>query len=261
MRNIKLTIAYDGSKYAGWQIQATKAIPHKPTIQGKIEEALRKIFQKKIPLIGSGRTDAGVHAVGQIANFKTESTMTLDRLKAALNGILPFDIAILKAEEAGLSFHSRFDARSKIYRYIVVNQPARPAFLRSHACWVRPPLDVKAMQREARHLLGRHDFKSFQAHDRVERASVTTVQKIIVKGSNGCDTFPFLKDLKLIVIDIQAKGFARNMVRNMVGTLLEAGKGRLEAGGMVKILKKKDRRSAGPCAPGHGLYLMEVSYE
>lgn len=261
MRNIRLSIAYDGSRYAGWQVQASGKKPHAATIQGKIEQALCELFQKKTALVGSGRTDSGVHAVRQVANFKTDSVFPLDKIKSALNGILPQDIVIIKAEEAALSFHSRFDAKSKTYRYIIVNQIDKPAFVRPFACWIRMPLDAKAMRREAKSLLGRHDFKSFQGSDRALRGSITTIERISVRKPVSFDGFPFLKDLNCLVIDIQAKGFLRSMVRNIVGTLIDAGRGRISEGGVGAILKKKDRKAAGPCAPACGLYLLNVRYE
>jgi tRNA pseudouridine38-40 synthase len=261
MRNIRLTIAYNGSRYVGWQVQAAVSKPHASSIQGKIEQALRKLFQKKTALIGSGRTDSGVHAIRQVANFKTDSALPLGKIKTALNGILPQDIVILEVEEAASSFHSRFDAKSKTYRYIIVNQAVKPAFVRPFACWVRMPLDVKTMRREAKSLLGRHDFKSFQGSDKALRGSITTIEKISVKRPASFDGFPFLQDLNLVVIDIQANGFLRSMVRNIVGTLIEAGKGRIAQGEVNAILKKKDRSAAGPCAPACGLYLLDVRYE
>ena len=265
MRNIKLTIAYDGSKYAGWQIQEKSSgvlrLSSPRTIQGEVEKALRKIFRKKIPLIGSGRTDAGVHAIAQTANFRIDHPLEVTKIKNALNGLLPGDIAVTKAEEARSAFHARFLAKSKTYRYVIVQTPEKMAFLRGYGLQIRSPLDLSVMRKEAGSLLGRHDFSSFQGRDRVKRNAMTTILDIEIKKRKGLDSFPFLKDLELVMIDIRARGFLRGMVRNIVGTLVEAGKGRLKRGDLKKILKKKDRRAAGPCAPGKGLYLLKVHYE
>lgn len=264
MHNYKLTIAYDGTHYAGWQRQSRpSSIVHGPwtkTIQEAIETALYKIFQKRIHLEGSGRTDAGVHAIAQVAHFKTDKKMEPRKLQAALNGILPFDIVVTKVEEARLNFHARFDARSKIYRYIIASPKAKSAFIHSCVYWTKYPLDVPLMRREAKCLLGRHDFKAFQASDRIERSSVTTIKKITFKATEDSDYLPFLSDAKLTLIDIEAKGFLRNMVRNIVGTLIDIGRGKIKKGELKKILKMKDRRLAGVCAPARGLYLLEVSY-
>ncbi len=271
MRNIKLTIAYGGSKYAGWQTQAspTSQVPRPKsqflrlklkTVQEEIEKALQKIFQKKIPLVGSGRTDAGVHAQAQVANFKIDSSLGLTKLKAALNGILPKDIAITKVEEVDSDFHARFSAKSKTYRYVIILSREKIAFLHAYGLQVRMPLNVNIMKKESKSLLGRHDFSSFQGSDRGRRRAITTIYEIAIKKCKGCDPFPFLKNLDLVVIDIYAKGFLRSMVRNIVGTLIEIGKDKISEGELKKILKKKDRRSAGPCAPAKGLYLLKVNY-
>ncbi len=264
MHNIKLTISYDGTHFSGWQKQNTpEAAPRtqRKTIQGIIEAILEKIFQKKITLIGSGRTDAGVHAVGQVANFKTEKYIQPAKLIKALNGLLPEDIVITKAEESPLDFNSRFWAKAKIYRYVIINQKVKPAFVDKWGLWIKYPLNVKLMKEEARCLVGRHDFKSFQASDKFERNSITTIKDIRIKKSKRGYDFPFLSGLELVTVEVEAKGFLYNMVRNIVGTLLEVGRDRLKKGGLKDILRKADRSSAGPCAPARGLYLIKVLYE
>jgi tRNA pseudouridine38-40 synthase len=265
MRNIKLTISYDGSKYAGWQRQTSRHTSdirrQTKTIQETIEKVLQKILREKIHLIGSGRTDAGVHALAQVANFKTSNSIELFKLKGALNGLLPKDICIVKIEETETDFHSRFVAKTKRYAYLILNNDLKPVFHTSLAWAVRQPLDVNAMRREARCLLGKHDFKSFQAHDRAERNSVTTIKRIEVKRGKGGLYFPFLKGQEFVRIEIEAEGFLRHMVRNIIGTLIEIGRGRLDKGELEMILKKKDRKWAGPCAPARGLYLLVVSYD
>ncbi len=265
LRNIKLTIEYDGTNYCGWQTQKSRSpcvTPHRlKTIQQTIEDALAKILRKRVSLIGSGRTDSGVHAASQVANFKTDNPVPLDKLKAALNGILPFDIAVKGCEEVPLDFHSRFDVTSKTYAYHILQAPTKAAFARSHIWAVRHPLDLNLMRREARSLLGTHDFKSFQAHDRVERSSRSTIRRITIKQHKSGAVPSFFTGSHLLTIEIEASGFMRNMVRNIVGTLVEVGKGRIKKGELERILKKKDRRLAGPCAPAKGLYLLWVSYD
>lgn len=270
MRNIKLTIAYDGTHYCGWQIQtSSKPHPdgHRPvigqklrTIQEEVESALQKIFKKKIRVEGSGRTDAGAHAVAQVAHFKLDGPFDLEKLAKAVNAHLPQDIFILSAQEAARAFHARFSARRKTYRYLIINCPERPLFVRQLSAWVRHPLDLVGMRSAAKYLVGRHDFRSFQASDRIERRSVTTIYKIGIKKTRQKSAIPFVNGLNLVVVDIEARGFLRNMVRNIVGTLIEAGRGRMAPQDVKNILKKKDRRSAGPCVPAAGLYLMNVCY-
>jgi len=245
MRNIKLTIEYAGTNYAGWQVQNKKY----RTIQGMLEKALQKILQKRVKVIGSGRTDAGVHALGQVANFKTNSGITLEKLQRGLNAVLPDDIAVIKTGEVGLDFHSRFSAKSKVYRYTILNRPSRPAILRDMVYFFPYLLDLKLMRKDAEILLGRHDFKSFQAADKKERDAVRTIEKL--KVTRGKD---------FVYIDIEADGFLYNMVRNIVGTLIEIGRGKLPEGSMEKILLAKNRRLAGPTVAARGLTLVKVTY-
>lgn len=253
MRNLRLQIEYDGTDYAGWQVQNRQpsSVSRRPqkTIQEVIEKALRKILREKVRLIASGRTDAGVHALGQVANFKTNSAIAPAKLRQALNALLPDDICIGRAEEVPLDFHSRFDARSKVYRYCLLNRPHPSAILRNMVYFYPYPLDMRLMQKEARCLLGRHDFKSFQAADKKERSSQRTIKKL--KISREHDTICF---------DIEADGFLYNMARNIVGTIIEIGRGRFPEGSLKRILLAKDRRLAGPTAPAKGLCLLEVKY-
>lgn len=245
MRNIKLVIEYDGTNYCGWQVQRRNR--YKASIQEILEKALHKILQEKVKVIASGRTDAGVHAWAQVANFKTNSKITLNKLQRALNGNLPDDISINKIEEVGLDFHSRFDAKSKAYRYTILNRSYPSALSRNRVYFYPYFLDVKLMQRESRILLGRHNFKSFQASDTKERDPVKTIKKIRIT-----------KEKDLIYIDIEADGFLYNMVRNIVGTLIEIGRGKFPKGSLKKVLLSKDRRLAGPSVPSWGLCLLEV---
>jgi tRNA pseudouridine38-40 synthase len=245
MPNLKLTIEYDGTDYAGWQTQHKK---HK-TIQQVIEDTLRVILQQDIKLIGSGRTDAGVHALGQVANFKTGSSIPPERLKKALNALLPKDIVICSVEEAEPLFHSRFAAKTKAYRYAILNRDYPSAILRARVHYCPHPLDIARMQKEAACLLGRHDFKAFQASSKKEKNPVKIIKKLAIRREGD-----------IIYFDIEADGFLYNMVRNIVGTLIEIGRGRLKKGYLKRLLLSKDRRLAGPTAPAKGLCLMKVGY-
>ncbi|MFH0877978.1 MAG: tRNA pseudouridine(38-40) synthase TruA [Candidatus Omnitrophota bacterium] len=266
MQNIKLTIAYDGTRYAGWQRQTSHDCSpirrhSKRTIQEEIESVLAKIFHKKIYLIGSGRTDAGVHAAAQVANFKAATSMPMARLQKALNANLPRDIAVTDVARVPLSFHARFQAKSKIYRYLIAQSKTKAVLPKGLVWWVKYSLDVALMQKESCCLVGRHDFSSLQATDRNKRKSTTSIISLVVKKQKGPAVLPLLKDTELLSIDIRATGFLRNMVRNIVGTLIEIGRGKIPKGELRKILLKKDRAAAGPCAPACGLYLLGVNYD
>ncbi len=251
-KNVFLKIEYVGTRYHGWQTQRKKSAVKSlktPTIQQAIENVLEQILQQKVNLIASGRTDAGVHAKGQCANFKTVSDIPLKKLKIALNSLLPKDIRVKAIKLVKSDFHCRYDVKSKVYRYVILNNEHGSAFLRETALHIYRSLDVKQMQKQAAVLKGRHDFKSFQAADKKERSSVRTVKNISVKKRGS-----------LIFIDIEADGFVYNMVRNIVGTLIEIGRGKMKRGGMKMILSKKNRKYAGPTAPAKGLCLLRVKY-
>ncbi len=247
-RNILLKIEYDGTNYSGWQFQKNSN-----SIQETIEAALKRITGRKARLISCGRTDAGVHALGHIANFKTDSQMPLLRLQRALNGVLPKDIVMKEVGEVPLKFNSLRDAKSKLYVYTILNDPAGCAISRDHIRHVPYKLNVGLMRREAGCLLGRHDFKSFQAADAEwrghSRSSVRTIKRLEVRKKGD-----------LIKIEVEGDGFLYNMVRNIAGTLIEIGRGKFEPGSMKKILKAKNRELAGPTAPAKGLCLAEVKY-
>lgn len=253
MRNIKLEIEYDGTNYCGWQVQnspqSTVHSSQKKAIQQTIEKVLSKILQEKIRLIASGRTDAGVHAKGQVANFKTNSQIPLKKLQVALNSLLPQDIAIINVREVNANFHSRFNAKSKLYRYTILNNAQRSAFLRNTAYFYPYFLDLKLMRAESKALLGQHNFKAFQASDKKERSATRTIKNLKINKKKG-----------LVYIDIEADGFLYNMARNIVGTLIEIGRGKLKKGDLEKILQAKDRRLAGPTAGARGLCLLSVKY-
>ena len=297
MRNIKLIIEYDGTNYAGWQIQNSckpqAASCESKTIQEIIEKTIQRILQEKIKIIGSGRTDSGVHAFAQAANFKTISGLPISKIQKALNSLLPSDISIKEIGEADKDFHSRYSAKSKTYRYFILNSEIKSAFLNKHVWHIPYQLNVLLMRKEARALLGRHDFKSFRASGSSAKTTVRTVKKLSIKtlsyklsppkaGPPTAETINHSRqsrdpDLwlwlygkpnhcltglsgKLIIIDIQADGFLYNMVRNIVGTLVEIGRGRFLEGSLKKILLAKNREQAGPTAPAQGLFLVEVKY-
>ena len=256
MRNLKLTIEYDGTSYCGWQIQ-NHLRRTKRSIQETIEKTLEKILQEKIRLFASGRTDAGVHALAQAANFKTNSSIATEKLQRGLNGLLPEDIAITNIEEVSQDFHSRFTAKSKLYRYIILNQPYPSALLKDRAYFCPYALNVKLMRQEARCLLGRHDFKSFSASGSSSKTTVRTVKNISIKVKRGSR---YAVRHTLVMIDIEADGFLYNRVRSIVGTMLEIGRGRFKEGCMKKILRAKDRNLSGPTVPAKGLFLVKVNY-
>lgn len=244
MRNILLKIEYEGTGYSGWQSQKNAR-----SIQDTIEAALERITGRKARLISCGRTDAGVHAVAHFANFKTPSSIPIHKLQRALNGVLPKDIVIKYVKEAPPGFHARFDAKSKTYRYTIITGNSPSAIERNLTVYIPYKLNLSLMRRESKALLGRHDFKSFQASDRIERSSVRTIKKLGLKRRG-----------ERIIMDVEADGFLYNMVRNIAGTLVDIGRGRLPAGSMRAILKAKDRKAAGETAPSRGLCLIEVKY-
>ena len=234
MRNLKLEIEYDGTNYCGWQVQKSH---RSKSIQEVIEKTLRKILQERVRLIASGRTDAGVHALGQVANFKTRSKIPSGKLQRALNGLLPDDISIIKVEEKPLDFHSRFRAKSKVYQYTILNRAYPSALLRNRVYFYPYPLNIRLMRKKARSLLGKHDFKSFCASASSVKDTVRTIKRLSIKKSGPA----------LITIEIEADGFLYNMVRRIAGTLIETGRG-------------KSPKLAGPTAPACGLRLVKVRY-
>ncbi|MEJ5260228.1 MAG: tRNA pseudouridine(38-40) synthase TruA [Anaerohalosphaeraceae bacterium] len=244
-RKIKLTIQYNGSRFHGWAAQ-----PGLPTIQGTIEEAFEKLCGQKVEVVGSSRTDAGVHALGQVAHaVLADCPVPTANLQKALNRLLPEDIAVAAVEEVPDSFDAVSDTRSKLYRYTIHNGSVRPV-LEIHRCWHYPyPLDIGAMQQAAERLLGTRDFKSFASAGDQRLSSVRTVTLCRVQS-----------DPPWITVDIAADGFLYNMVRNIVGTLVEIGRGRWRPEEIDRILEAKDRAAAGPIAPPGGLCLMEIFY-
>ena len=244
MRNIKLTIEYDGKDFNGWQKQ-----PNKLNIQGEIEKAIYNITKEKVDLIGSGRTDAGVHALGQIANFKTNSNISIEKLPLALNSQLKNSIIIKKAEVVDERFHSRYNAKQKTYRYIINNSQCGTAIYRNLEYCFPIELDVEKMKEATKYFEGEHDFKAFKSSGTSGKNSVRTIYKAIVK-----------KEGERIIIELTGNGFLYNMVRIISGTLLDVGMGKIAPDEIENIIESKDRQKAGKTLPAHGLYLVEVLY-
>jgi len=246
MRNIKLTLQYDGTDYFGWQRQKNT---HR-TLAEIIEGILKKILRDQVKLIAAGRTDAGVHAQAQVANFTTVSAMDNSRLSHSLNALLPEDIRVITAKDVPLDFNSRYSAKAKTYRYTILNRHTCDVFLRRYVYhFPQSDLDVSAMRKASAILVGSHDFASFKRADKKKRTTIRDLKDIKV-----------MRRGELIYIDVTANSFLYHMVRNIAGTLIEIGKGKLLPESLKKILQSKDRKTAGPTAPARGLCLMKVEY-
>jgi tRNA pseudouridine38-40 synthase len=243
-RWLKLTIAYDGTAYAGWQIQ-----PSEPTVQAALESAWHEITREEVRMMAAGRTDAGVHALGQVAGVATDSQLTATALQRGLNAVLPEDVAVVALEEAPANFHATYDAKRKTYRYQIHNGRTPDVFHR-HYVWHYPqPLDAEKMHTAAQALLGKHDFASFESAGSERPDSVRTLFAVEVARRGD-----------RITIEVTGDGFLYNMVRAIVGTLIEVGKGAREPAWVVEVLASRDRRNAGQTAPPHGLFLVNVEY-
>jgi len=241
----KLTLSYRGTEFSGWQRQ-----PGKRTVQECLESALEKIWGEKISLQGSGRTDTGVHAMGQVASFNARHLHTDTVLQRALNANLPRDVRVVKCRLVAPSFHARFDSVEKTYRYLIWNHLVQDPFTWDTHWYVPRPLDLTAMRRAARFLMGKHDFASFTSNPGYEReTTVRTMRKVSIVRDKATLTFHFTAD-----------GFLYRMVRNLVGGLVKVGLGKLTADHFGKILKARSRSEAPPNAPACGLYLMNVKY-
>ena len=245
MRNIKLTIEYDGKDFNGWQKQ-----PNKLNIQGEIERAIYNITKEEVDLIGSGRTDAGVHALGQVANFKTNSEISIEKLPLAINSQLKNSIVIKEAEEVDERFHSRYNAKHKTYRYIINNSKCGTAIYRNLEYSYPFKLDVEKMKQASKYFEGEHDFKAFKSSGTSSKNSVRTIYKAIVKQEG-----------EKIIIELTGNGFLYNMVRIISGTLLDVGLGKIQPEEIPEMIESKDRQRAGKTHPAHGLYLVEVKYD
>jgi tRNA pseudouridine38-40 synthase len=247
MRRIKITVAYDGTRYHGWQVQ-----PGLPTIQGALEETLGGIEGAAVKVHGSGRTDAGVHALAQVAAFSLENPIPVDNLRRAINRLLPHSIRVLSAEEVAPDFHPRYDAVSKTYEYRIFRGEICSPFERRYLHHHPYPLDVPRTLEAARLFEGEHDFTAFAASDERDKEGGSKVRTIFSSAAE-------LSGERLIY-RVRGSGFLKHMVRNMVGTLLEVGKGNLDEAGLVALFEPGLMRKAGPTAPACGLFLVKVEY-
>jgi tRNA pseudouridine38-40 synthase len=245
MRTLRILVAYDGSGFAGWQRQEGF-----PSVQQSLEEAVARVTGETVTVHGAGRTDAGVHALAQVAHFRSSTAIPDDRLVRALNAHLPESVTVYRVATVPSGFHARFTACGKRYVYRMLATPLRPPLGRGLVAWIPYPLDAARMRAGAAHLVGRHDFASFASQGSRPRAStVRRIVRIHVVGRR-----------QRVDLFVQGDGFLYNMVRAIAGTLIEVGRGRLEPGSVREILAAKDRRLAGPTAPPHGLYLLRVLY-
>jgi tRNA pseudouridine38-40 synthase len=246
VRNVKLVIAYDGTEFHGWQKQ-----PELRTVQGVVEQAIRRTARHQAELIGSGRTDAGVHAAGQVANFRTECAIPAFKLRAAIGSRLPKDVSLTEATDVATEFDARISAHSKLYRYRIHNAADRPvgrlAQRQTYHFW--NPLDVERMRQAASHFIGMQDFAAMASKGSERETTVRTVLR--------CEVERWYDEVRVSVIGC---GFLYNQVRNMVGTLIEVGRGHWEPDYVGEIMAGKDRRAAGPTAPARGLSLQWVRY-
>lgn len=246
MRNIKLTIEYDGTDFVGWQTQ-----PNGRSVQETLEGVLERLLGEKTPIVGAGRTDAGVHAAGQVASLKTERRLPLHAFVLGSNSLLPGDVAVVAAEEVDERFHARHSASGKRYEYRISNRPSRSPLLRRTHWEVYRPLDVEAMVRAAAHLVGEKDFAALRAADCNARSTVRVLSRCDVEGRAGGE----------IRITVEATAFLKQMVRNLAGTLVEVGMGKRDPDSIPALLAGGDRTKAGITAPPQGLLMAEVYYE
>lgn len=247
MTNYKITLEYNGLAFSGWQRQAPEA---GPTVQGVLEEALSRLFDQSLTLHGSGRTDAGVHARGQVASFKTDNRRPLEAVIKGGNCLLPPAVAILDAREVDDDFHARFSARGKSYEYDFLISPTRRPLMENRAWWVGPGLDWKAVAEALPSFLGRHDFAAFQSVGSEVENSVREINQAVLSRLQP----------DIIRLTFSGSGFLRHQVRTMAGTMAEIGRGRLKAASLPDIIAARDRAKAGPTAPPQGLCLAEVYY-
>ena len=246
MRNFKMLLAYDGTRYKGWQRLGNSD----QTIQGKLEEVLTKMTGYSVEVIGSGRTDAGVHAMGQVANFHANTAMSCDEISGYLRQYLPEDIGVLSVEEVPERFHSRYNARKKTYRYRVWNSETPCVFERKYVWPVAEYFDLTAMKTAAEYFLGTHDFIAYCSNKHFKKSSVRTIYALEITRRG-----------EELQFTITGDGFLYNMVRIIVGTLLDVGRGTLQPQDVIEIFERKSRVEAGMTAPARGLCLMEVEYE
>ncbi len=245
MATFRLTLEYDGTDFQGWQNQ-----PQGNTLQGALEDSLEALFGEHVSTVGSGRTDAGVHAQGQVASFSIDTELDPETIGRALNARLPQALVVKQVERAADDFYALRGARSKCYRYALWNGPIRSPLRARRFAWDARPVDLAAMQKAGTHLLGEHDFASFQATGSDVKSSVRCLTRLEVQGESGAE----------VLIEMEGNGFLRHMVRNIAGTLLEVGWGQREADSIPELLAACDRAKAGPTAPACGLTLLWVKY-
>jgi tRNA pseudouridine38-40 synthase len=262
LRNIRLTLAYDGTDFHGWQRQ-----PNAPTIQECVEYAIERITGATSTVWASGRTDAGVHAAAQVSNFKTECPIPCPNFVKALNDLLPPSVRVKEANEVALAFHARYQAKSKVYRYRILQAPFCSPFLWRFVYHYPYALDHTAMAKAARLIVGKHDFTSFaaageeqEARSQKSEARIAGVQVPGMVREIFSSRVTRRQKLSMLVYDVRGGGFLHHMVRNIVGTLMEVGRGKIAPDEILRILKARDRTIAGPTAPAQGLCLMKVEY-
>ena len=253
MKHFRITLQYDGSRYDGWQKQGNTD----NTIQGRVEALLTKLFEQQVEIQGSGRTDAGVHALGQVASFSVNTDIGPAKVMERMNTFLPKDIIVTDCRLTDARFHARLNAKSKTYIYRIVTGDVRPVFGRQYVLWHSEPLDIGSMRQAAECLIGEHDYKSFLGNRHYKKSTVRTIESITITDDvikAGETEFPE------IVIAFKGNGFLPNMVRILTGTMLEIGEGVRTPKDMESILTGCDRALAGPTAPAHGLTLLKVEY-
>lgn len=264
MKTIRLRIAYDGTAYAGWQRQ-----PNERTVQGEVETALQKLTEQEISVLCAGRTDSGVHALGQVASFRSDFNIPANRWRPALQSKLPEDIIILESDEVPETFHATYSANSKRYRYVIYNSVVDHPFWRRFVWRISQDLDAEAMHAAAQCLVGKHDFRSFESHWPNKATSVRTVKSLSIHRLSTWDmwsprhtaTSSPAASGDFVCLEIEADGFLYNMVRTITGTLVNVGRGTWTDRDVERILKAQDRKIAGGTAPACGLYLAQVYYD
>ncbi len=262
MKNIRLTLAYDGTDFHGWQIQ-----PGRATIQGTLVEVLHRITRERVIVHGAGRTDAGVHALGQVAHFHTGSRLTAGEFQRALNALLPAAIRVVQAEEVEPQFHARWQAQGKTYLYRIYRSPVLPPFLHRYVLYYPFPLDEAAMQKAAVEFEGRHDFTAFAAPAGADEEGGRNPEREVFAcrvarlsaGWASLERFGFGLGEELVIV-VRGRSFLRHMVRKIVGTLLEVGRGRLQPEDIAGLFAARDRSRSGPTVPPQGLFLASVEY-
>lgn len=257
MRNVALTIQYEGTNYNGWQIQSRQNVP---TIQGILQQAIQKITGESIKLIAAGRTDAGVHAIYQVASFLTYTNLKTDVIQSALNANLPYDIRILNVCDKDIKFNPRFDAKSKVYSYFISNSKIVSPFLYKYTWNLPYELDFEEMEASLKLLLGQHDFSSFRGSCCGAKSAIKTIFSVKIQKKQCIDFMSFCISGNFIKFSIEADSFLRHMVRNIVGTIVEIGRGRWKAEDISRILLARCRKTAGQTAPAKGLFLEKINY-